>query len=144
MLYHRYLYDYQTPIPVEQVVKAVCDYKQSYTQFGGLRPFGVSFLIAGWDANLGFQVYQTDPSGNYSGWKATVIGQNNQAGKSILKTDFVENSTIDTNIKLAVKILLKTMDSNSPTPDRFELSSLTRDADGIINHTSISEAEVSY
>ena len=61
-------------MPVEQVVKNVCNYKQAYTQYGGLRPFGTSFLFAGWDSNFGFQLYQTDPSGNYSGWKATVIG----------------------------------------------------------------------
>ena len=47
---------------------------QGYTQFGGLRPFGVSFLFAGWDAVHGFQLYQSDPSGNYGGWKATAIG----------------------------------------------------------------------
>jgi 20S proteasome subunit alpha 3 len=62
-------------MPVEQMVKHVCDYKQSYTQFGGLRPFGVAFLFAGYDTNHGFQLYQSDPSGNYSGWKATVIGK---------------------------------------------------------------------
>jgi 20S proteasome subunit alpha 3 len=61
-------------MPVEQVVKSVCNYKQAYTQYGGLRPFGTAFLFAGWDVNFGFQLYQTDPSGNYSGWKATVIG----------------------------------------------------------------------
>lgn len=70
----RYLYTYQEPMPVEQVVKSVCNYKQAYTQYGGLRPFGTAFLFAGWDSNFGFQLYQTDPSGNYSGWKATVIG----------------------------------------------------------------------
>ena len=61
-------------MPIEQVVRTVCDYKQAYTQFGGLRPFGVAFLFAGWDKHYGFQLYQSDPSGNYSGWKATVIG----------------------------------------------------------------------
>ncbi len=70
----RYLYKFQEPIPVEQAVKSVCDYKHSYTQYGGLRPFGVSFLFAGWDKHYGYQLYQSDPSGNYSGWKATVIG----------------------------------------------------------------------
>lgn len=138
----QYLYDYQTPMPVEQIVKSVCNYKQAYTQFGGLRPFGVAFLFAGWDENYGFQLYQTDPSGNYSGWKATVIGQNNQAGKSILKTDFVQNNSIDSNLKLAVKILLKTMDSTTPTPDRIELSSMVTAADGSIKHKTLSEAEV--
>ena len=51
----------QEPIPVEQLVQLVCDLKQSYTQFGGLRPFGVSFLVAGWDEHHGFQLYQSDP-----------------------------------------------------------------------------------
>ena len=68
------MYKYQEAMPVEQVVKSICNYKQAYTQYGGLRPFGVAFLFAGWDRNFGFQLYQTDPSGNYSGWKATVIG----------------------------------------------------------------------
>jgi 20S proteasome subunit alpha 3 len=71
----RYLHSYQEPMPLEQIVRSICDYKQAYTQFGGLRPFGVAFLFAGWDKQHGFQLYQSDPSGNYSGWKATVIGK---------------------------------------------------------------------
>lgn len=54
----RYLFDYQEPIPVENMVKVVCNYKQAYTQYGGLRPFGVAFLFAGWDKHHGFQLYQ--------------------------------------------------------------------------------------
>jgi 20S proteasome subunit alpha 3 len=42
-------------------------------------------LFAGWDQHHGFQLYQSDPSGNYGGWKATAIGANNAAGKSLLK-----------------------------------------------------------
>mmetsp|Transcript_3190 Transcript_3190/g.4947 ORF Transcript_3190/g.4947 Transcript_3190/m.4947 type:complete len:259 (+) Transcript_3190:60-836(+) len=140
----RYLYNYQEIMPVEQVVKSVCNYKQAYTQFGGLRPFGVAFVFAGWDRYYGFQLYQSDPSGNFSGWKATVIGQNNQAGKSILKTDFVENNTIDANLKLSVKVLLKTLDSASPSPDRIELSVLRKGNDDKITHTILSDAEVQY
>ena len=74
----QYKYKYSEEIPVEQLVVQMCDYKQSYTQHGGLRPFGVSFLYAGWDHHRGFQLYVGDPSGNYSGWKATAIGQNYQ------------------------------------------------------------------
>ena len=72
---NRYLYTYQQAMPIEQLVKSVCNYKQAYTQFGGLRPFGVAFVFAGWDQMHGFQLYQSDPSGNFSGWKATVIGE---------------------------------------------------------------------
>ena len=74
----RYSLSYQEPIPVEQLVQKICDLKQGYTQYGGLRPFGVSFIYAGWDRNYGFQLYQSDPSGNYGAWKATCIGANNQ------------------------------------------------------------------
>ena len=139
----QYLYQYQEPMPVEQVVKSVCNYKQSYTQYGGLRPFGVGFLFAGWDRSHGFQLYQSDPSGNYSGWKATVIGQNNNAGKSILKTDFPEDGgNIESNLKLAVKILLKTMDSATPSPERIELSSMRLNAQGTVEHYVLSAEEV--
>jgi len=139
----RYLYKYQEPMPVEQVVKSICNYKQAYTQYGGLRPFGVAFVFAGWDKNHGYQLYQTDPSGNFSGWKATVIGQNNQAGKGILKTDYkdTENS-LQTNLKTAVKILLKTMDATTPSPERIELSTVTRDENGKVVHATLSDPEV--
>jgi len=60
----RYLFQYQEPTPVEVLVQTVCDLKQGYTQFGGLRPFGISFLYAGWDKHHGFQLYKSDPSGN--------------------------------------------------------------------------------
>ena len=46
----RYSFAYQEPMPVEQLVRALCDTKQGYTQFGGQRPFGVSILYAGWCA----------------------------------------------------------------------------------------------
>jgi 20S proteasome subunit alpha 3 len=72
-------------------VQVVCDHKQGYTQFGGLRPYGVSLLFAGWyicqrnknnyfhafilcrDMQQGFQLYQSDPSGNYSVWKVLLV-----------------------------------------------------------------------
>lgn len=129
-------------MPVEQVVRSVCNYKQAYTQYGGLRPFGVAFLFAGWDKNFGFQLYQTDPSGNYSGWKATVIGQNNQAGKSILKTDYKETNSIEMNLKIAVKILLKTMDSTTPSPERIELSTLILNSDGEKVHQMLTDDQI--
>lgn len=38
-LYPRYLLQYQEPIPCEQLVTALCDIKQAYTQFGGTEFF---------------------------------------------------------------------------------------------------------
>lgn len=34
----------------------------------------------GWDTRYGYQLYQSDPSGNYSGWKATCIGNSSAVG----------------------------------------------------------------
>ena len=48
----QYQFAYQEPIPVEQLVRSLCDNKQGYTQFGGLRPVGVSLLYGGWWAIL--------------------------------------------------------------------------------------------
>eukprot|EP00475_Leptophrys_vorax_P009182 TRINITY_DN1605_c0_g1_i3.p1 TRINITY_DN1605_c0_g1~~TRINITY_DN1605_c0_g1_i3.p1 ORF type:complete len:219 (-),score=64.89 TRINITY_DN1605_c0_g1_i3:48-704(-) len=115
----QYRLKYQEPIPIEQLLQMICDVKQSYTQFGGLRPFGVSFLFAGWDEHYGFQLYQSDPSGNYGGWKASAIGANNQAAQSILKSDYkIGETTLEDALLLAVKVLGKTMDTSTPTPDK--------------------------
>lgn len=69
-------------------MQTLCDEKQAYTQYGGLRPFGVSILYAGWDQTHGFQLYQSDPSGNYNGWKATCIGNHTQAATSLMKQEY--------------------------------------------------------
>ena len=114
----RYTLTYQEPIPVEQLIINICDRKQGYTQFGGLRPFGVSFLWAGWDKNFGFQLYQSDPSGNYGGWKATAIGANNQAAQSILKQEYKNEMELGDAVKLAIKVLNKSMDSTSLTSEK--------------------------
>ncbi|CAE7656771.1 PAC1 [Symbiodinium sp. KB8] len=120
----RYRYRYDEPMPVEQLVKTLCNQKHSYTQFGGLRPFGVSFLFAGWDQYLGFQLYQSNPSGNYSGWKATAIGANSTSSQSTLKTDYKADMTLAEAQGLAVKVLTKAMDTTAPSSEQVEVSTV--------------------
>jgi len=173
----RYAHAYVEPVPVEQLVEHVCNYKQAYTQYGGLRPFGVAFLFAGYDCNHGFQLYQSDPSGNYSGWRATVIGSNNQAGKSLLKSEYgsqdkvssgtgdsdkkdkggddEETKTIEDDdvlevankpdvseaLRLAVRVLNKTMDVTATSSDKMELFSMTLDSNGECVHKILTGEE---
>ncbi|NXD32738.1 PSA3 protein, partial [Spelaeornis formosus] len=118
---------YDEDMPVEQLVQKLCDLKQGYTQFGGLRPFGVSFLFAGHDPHHAFQLYASDPSGNYSGWKATCIGANNSTAQSLLRQDFRDDIGLDEAIGLALKVLSKTMDSTSLDSEKLELATLTVD-----------------
>ncbi|KAJ3300460.1 protein with putative role during mitosis [Borealophlyctis nickersoniae] len=135
----KYLFTYNEPIPAEQLVQKLCDLKQGYTQYGvsgtlrteshpsadaGLRPFGVSFLYAGWDKHHGFQLYHSDPSGNYSGWKATVVGANVPNAQSILRQDYKEEFTLKEAKSLAVKVLHKTMDSATIGAEKLEFATL--------------------
>jgi len=121
----RYELAYQEKEPVEQLVQSVTNYKQAYTQFGGQRPFGVSLLYAGYDHHHGFQLYQSDPSGNYGGWKATAVGANNRAAKTLLKTEYKEGEIdVATALKLAVKIMGKTMDTATPSAEKVEFTTL--------------------
>ncbi|KAB2610828.1 hypothetical protein D8674_018860 [Pyrus ussuriensis x Pyrus communis] len=46
---------------------------------------GAHSLVVSGPLNYGFQLYMSDPNGNYAGWKAVVIGANNQAAQSMLK-----------------------------------------------------------
>merc|ERR1711959_32566 len=123
----RHLFKYQEKIPVEQLIEQVCDLKQGYTQFGGMRPFGVSFLFAGYDDHFGYQMYQSDPSGNYGGWKAYAIGQNSTSAQSILKQEYSHEADLHQALLLAIKVLSKTMDSTSLTADKLEISTLDKD-----------------
>lgn len=73
------------------------------------------------DKHFGMQLYNSNPSGNYSGWKATAIGANHQSAQSILKSDFKDDMSVDDAVKLALKVLNKTMDSTALTPEKVEL-----------------------
>lgn len=57
----QYYLVYSEPIPTTQLVQRVAQIMQEYTQSGGVRPFGVSLLIAGWDNDRPY-LFQCDPS----------------------------------------------------------------------------------
>lgn len=58
-----YFLIYSEPIPTTQLVQRVAQIMQEYTQSGGVRPFGVSLLVAGWDEDRPY-LFQSDPSVN--------------------------------------------------------------------------------
>lgn len=51
----------------------------------GVRPYGVSLLVSGWDKVRGPTLYQVDPSGSYWAWKASAIGKNMANAKTFLE-----------------------------------------------------------
>ena len=59
---------YNENATVESITRNVCDLMQVYTQYGGIRPFGVSLLIAGVDTKP--RLYEAEPSGAMTGFYA--------------------------------------------------------------------------
>ncbi|KAG5509366.1 hypothetical protein JKF63_06676 [Porcisia hertigi] len=120
----RHQYTFQEPMALEDLCRTLCDEKQLYTHYGGVRPYGVSFMLAGWDRYHGYQLYHTEPSGDYSTWSACAIGQNDQVAQSLLKKDWRENMTLEDGILLALRVLGKTMDTAKIDRDRVEVAVL--------------------
>ena len=98
---------YETPTNVLSLVKEICDIKQTHTQYGGARPFGVSLLIAGIDDNP--KLFVTDPAGIYFQYKATAIGESEMEIKTILEDEYKENMTFDQALKLALRAMKKVL-----------------------------------
>ncbi|RLN16047.1 proteasome subunit alpha type-2 [Panicum miliaceum] len=91
-------------IPVTQLVRETAAVMQEFTQSGGVRPFGVSLLIAGYDDN-GPQLYQVDPSGSYFSWKASAMGKNVSNAKTFLEKRYTEDMELDDAIHTAILTL---------------------------------------
>lgn len=95
---------YEEPIDVLGCVKELSDRMQIYTQYGGVRPFGVALLIGGVD-NKGAQLFEIDPSSAFYGWKAQAIGRGAEQALKVLRKFWKENLTQEQALKLAVKAL---------------------------------------
>jgi proteasome alpha subunit len=97
---NRLLYD--EPADVESLASALSDQMQVYTQHGGVRPFGVSMIIAGVDASGG-KLLTIDPSGSYRGYKAIALGRAADIVNKLLDEKYGEGLSLDEAITLSVE-----------------------------------------
>ncbi|BDA43252.1 g8295 [Coccomyxa elongata] len=95
---------YKEHIPVAQLCRETAAVMQEFTQSGGVRPFGVSLLMAGYDDN-GPQLYQIDPSGSYFAWKASAIGKNMTNAKTFLEKRYSEDMELEDAVHTALLTL---------------------------------------
>jgi proteasome alpha subunit len=120
---HKVTYD--APIDVIEIVKDISDLKQLCTQSGGLRPFGVSLMIAGID-NDGPKLYMTEPSGIYFSYKATAMGEGETEILDILNKEYKDTIKVEEAIKLGIKSLKKVLDANF-NADRIDAAYIMTD-----------------
>ncbi|WIA29889.1 hypothetical protein OEZ86_012358 [Tetradesmus obliquus] len=99
-------------VTVDYITRYIAGVQQKYTQSGGVRPFGISTLIVGFNPDGSPALYQTDPSGTFSAWKANAIGRNSKTIREFLEKQYVESSGRDT-IKLAIRALMETVEASS-------------------------------
>ncbi len=90
--------------------KAVADLFQEYTQSGGVRPFGIGLVVAGWDEDQGAQIYWVEASGTFYCWKATALGKGASDAKQFLEKTFTDDLDIGDATHLAIKALKNSFD----------------------------------
>lgn len=125
-LAQQYYRVYQETIPTLQLVRELASVMQEYTQRGGVRPFGVSLLICGFDQAGTPALFQVDPSGSYFSWKASAIGKNMVNAKTFLEKRFSEELELEDAIHTAI-LTLKEGFEGQMTENNIEIGIVDKD-----------------
>lgn len=100
---------YGEPIDVETLAKKLCDHMQTYTLFGGARPYGTALLLAGVDigedGEAHYRLFETDPSGTLLEYMATGIGIGRQAVMKLFEAEYKEKMSAEDAVQLGLKAL---------------------------------------
>lgn len=100
---------YDEPITVKNLVRNICEYKQIFTTFTGVRPFGVVLFVAGLDPT-GVHLFSTDPSGAYMEYKAICEGKKSDKISAYLNKFYTPEINRDEAIKLTINSIQKSID----------------------------------
>jgi len=92
---------YDEPVEVETVAKHLADQSHQFTQYSGVRPFGVALIIAGVDKH-GNRIFVTDPSGTFVLYSAVAIGGNSEEVTDYLEKNYKEDISVEEAISLAI------------------------------------------
>ncbi len=114
---------YNEPPSVDSIARSACDLMQVYTQYGGIRPFGVSLLIAGVD-DQGPKLFEAEPSGAMTAYRADSIGANKKEVDEMLEAKYDEKMLLDDSIRLCIEALRKTQEAKLQ-PENVEISYVT-------------------
>jgi len=115
---HRITYD--EAVDVETVIRDIANIQQSATQYAGARPFGVEIMLAGVNKTGEGKVYVSDVTGNYSSYRATAIGENDEQIKEMLRQN-KEALTMEKGIKFALNVFRKLL-GKAFNISRFEVA----------------------
>jgi proteasome alpha subunit len=120
---HRVTYD--SPIEPELIIKDIANIEQQFTQYGGARPFGVFFMIAGMNGKKP-EVYVSNVSGNYFSYHANAIGENDDKIKEKLREKYKHDLTIKKGVKVVLEIF-KEIQGVKFNAEKFEVVYIQED-----------------
>ena len=92
---------YDEPVEIETVAKHLADQNHQFTQYSGVRPFGVALIIAGVDRK-GSQIVTIDPSGTYISYSAVAIGLGSDEVNDFLEKNYKNDISIEEAGSLAI------------------------------------------
>jgi len=92
---------YDEPVEVETIAKHLADQCQQYTQYAGVRPYGVALILGG-VVNNKPELFLTDPSGTFISYDAIAIGSGSDEVTDFLEKTYKEDMSIDEASTLAV------------------------------------------
>ena len=92
---------YDEPVEVETVAKHIADQCLTFTQYAGVRPYGVALIIAGVDQQ-GCSLYLTDPSGAFNSYDAVAIGSGSEQVTEFLEKNYKSNISLEDCSALAI------------------------------------------
>ena len=116
---------YDEKIQIKTLVKRICDFKQTYTQYGGVRPFGTALLIAGVD-ETGPRLFSTDPSGALMEYKASSEGSGRSGAMAYFEENYKENLSSEEAIDMGIKAMHKGTEGKL-NPDAVEIGVVKKD-----------------
>ncbi|HKX81296.1 MAG TPA: archaeal proteasome endopeptidase complex subunit alpha [Nitrososphaera sp.] len=105
---------YDEPVDVEGVAKNLADMAQQFTQYAGVRPFGVALILAGVDKN-GSNLFLTDPSGTYIGYDAVAIGAGSDQVTEFLEKSYKPDIDMDEAASLAIESIYMVSEEKTGT-----------------------------
>ncbi|CAK89631.1 unnamed protein product (macronuclear) [Paramecium tetraurelia] len=127
---------YEDDPSVDYIAKFTSQQQQKFTQRGGARPYGISTLIAGFDNQNKPKLFQTDPSGACSEWKATSLGKSAKQVKDFLEKHWREGLHEKDALLLTTKALMDVVESGNKN---IELCVIRKNTCWFLSETEVEE-----
>jgi 20S proteasome subunit alpha 5 len=111
-------FTYNEPMPARALTQSLCALSANFgtdDEDSMSRPFGVALLVAGHDADEGYQLYHTDPSGTFVSYSAKAIGSGSEGAQTTLQEEYRPDMTMEQAETLALSTLKAVMEEKVST-----------------------------